>query len=517
MGILSVVPPLIAIFLAIVTRRVIISLFISIWVGGIIYTGGDPFSGLGYTFTWMKDVMIDDWNARFLVLTALLGVGAAFMYKTGGSEGLIRLLEDKLTTKRRVLFLPYILGILVFFNDYANSVIVGNASKDITGKNKVSREKLAYVLDATSAPMATIGPVSDWIGYQVSIIAGAFAAVSITGIEPYYAFLQSIPWNFYSILSLAAVGMFIVMGRDFGPMAKAEHRAETTGELIEKGATPLSSVEEDLGQPFKKDGGSVWFFILPLVTLVAVGIWGLWYTGGGAEGKTMIEALADTDVAEALTWAAFAMTFVGVVIALFQRVGFKELEETVLAGITTMLPAILIIILAWSIGVVTDELGTAEYVVGATESWMTPMLMPLLIFIIGMFISFATGTSWGTMAILTPIAIPLAYTIGGEDLIPLAIGAIFSGAIFGDHVSPISDTTIMASIFAGSDHIAHVKTQMPYAIVTAVISGAMFLLYNVISNVYILLVIALVLQFLVLQFLTRRHSRKYPELSNDSS
>src|SRR5699024_3329337 len=158
-----------------------------------------------------------------------------------------------------------------------------------------------------------------------------------------------------------------------------------------------------------------------------------------------------------------------------------ELEETVLAGITTMLPAILIIILAWSIGVVTDELGTAEYDVSATASWMTPMLMPLLIFIMGMFSSFATGTSWGSMAILTPIAIPLAYTIGGEDLIPLAIGSIFSGAIFGDPVSPISDTTIMASIFAGSDHIAHVKTQMPYAIVTAVISGAMFLLYNVIS------------------------------------
>src|SRR5699024_11635087 len=157
------------------------SLGIMIWVGGIIYTGGDPFSGLGYTFTWMKDVMIDDWNARFLVLTALLGVGAAFMYKTGGSEGVIRLLEDKVTTKRRVLFLPYILGILVFVNDYANSVIVGNASKDITGKNKVSREKLAYVLDATSAPMATIGPLSDWIGYHVSIIAGAFAAVSVFG------------------------------------------------------------------------------------------------------------------------------------------------------------------------------------------------------------------------------------------------------------------------------------------------------------------------------------------------
>src|SRR5699024_1645551 len=217
MGWLSIVPPLIAIILAIVTRRVIVSLFISIWVGGSIYTNGNPFSGLAYAFTWMKDVMIDDWNARFLVVTALLGVGAAFMYKTVGSAGLIRLLEDKLTTKRRVLFLPYILGILIFFNDYANSVIVGNASKDITGKNKVSREKLAYVLDATSAPMATIGPVSDWIGYQVSIIAGAFAAVSITGIEPYYAFLQSIACNVCSMLSLAAVGMFIVIGKDFGP------------------------------------------------------------------------------------------------------------------------------------------------------------------------------------------------------------------------------------------------------------------------------------------------------------
>src|SRR5699024_6566270 len=191
MEILSIVPHLVAIILAIVTRRVIISLFISIWFGGIIYTSVDPFNGFAYKLTWMKDVMVDDWNALFLFITALLGVGAAFIYKTGGFNGVIRILESKLTTKQRLLFLPYILVILVFFNDYANSVIVGNASKDITGKNKVSREKLAYVLDSTSAPMATIGPVSDWIGYQVSIIAGAFASAAIVGVEPYYAFLQS--------------------------------------------------------------------------------------------------------------------------------------------------------------------------------------------------------------------------------------------------------------------------------------------------------------------------------------
>src|SRR5690625_3305343 len=282
MDFLSIIPPVVAVVLAIVTRRVLISLFISIWIGGVIVAGGNPLSAVAYTFTWMKDVMIDDWNARFLVMVALLGTGAAFMFKTGGSQGLIRVLEKQLTTKRRVLFLPYVLGILVFFNDYANSVIVGNASKDITGKNKVSREKLAYVLDTTSAPMATIGPVSDWIGFQVSLIAGAMASAAIVGIEPYFAFLQSIPWNFYALLSLCAVPM-IILGKDFGPMAKAEHRAETTGQLIADGASPMSSVENDLGAPFKEDGGSIWNFILPLVTLISVGMWGLWYTGGGAE------------------------------------------------------------------------------------------------------------------------------------------------------------------------------------------------------------------------------------------
>ena len=432
------------------------------------------------------------------------------MFKTGGSEGLIRVLEKRLTTKKRVLFLPYVLGILIFFNDYVNSVIVGNASKDITGKKKVSREKLAYVLDSTSAPMATIGPVSDWIGYQVSLIAGAMASAAIVGLEPYFAFLQSIPWNFYAILTLFAVPM-IILGKDFGPMAKAEYRAETTGQLIEEGATPLSSVENDLGEPFRKEGGNVWNFILPLVTLILVSVWGLWYTGGGAEGKPLMDAIADTDVSIALTWGAFAMSTVGIILALIQGARFKQIEDTLLGGVTTMLPALIIIVLAWSIGTVTDVLGTAEYVVNTTESWMTPALLPFLVFIIGMFISFATGTSWGTMAILTPIAVPLAFNVGGEPLIAMAIGAVFAGAIFGDHVSPISDTTVMSSIFAGSDHIAHVKTQIPYAIVPAVLSGIMYLSYTIIGSSYILLIIGIIAQFFILRYLGNRYQKKHIE------
>lgn len=487
-GIWSIVPPLVAIFLAIISKKVVISLFVSIFIGGLIFNGGNPFAAVATTFTWMKDVMVDEWNARFLVLVAFLGIGAALMYKVGGSGALTRSLRHKINTRKRSQIFAWLLGIIIFFNDYVNSVIVGNAAKDINGEYRVSTEKFAYILDATAAPMATIGPVSDWIGYQVSLIAPVFAALAIVETQAYSAFLTSIQWNFYSLLSLVAVPLFI-LGGDFGPMAKAELRALKTGKLIEEGGVPLSSVEMDLGEPINQEKANVWFFILPLVTLIGVGIWALWYTGGGPSGIGIMEALENTQVDVALTWAAFAMTLVGIVLAFIQRFSMKELEETIMGGIRTMLPALIIMILAWSIGEVTGELGTADFVVSATVNWMTPALLPFLIFVICMFISFSTGTSWGTMAIMTPIGIPLAYSVGGVELIYVIIGAIFAGAIFGDHCSPISDTTVMASIFAGSDHIAHVKTQIPYALIVAVISAGLYLLSIYIKQGWVLLLI----------------------------
>jgi len=246
-GFWSIIPPLVAVGLAIWTKRVIFSLFISIWVGGLIFTGGHPLAAIAVSFDWIKDVMIDPWDARFLVLTMLLGSGAAFMFKTGGSHALTRILEKRLTNGKRSQLLAWVLGIVVFFNDYANSVIVGNASRDINAKYKVSREKLAYILDATAAPMATFGPVSDWIGYQVGLIGAAFVALKIVDVKAYFVFLQSMPWNFYCILSLIAVPM-IILGKDFGPMADAELRAKKTGKLVADGSTPLSSVGADLGE-----------------------------------------------------------------------------------------------------------------------------------------------------------------------------------------------------------------------------------------------------------------------------
>lgn len=507
-GFLSVIPPLAAILLAIITRRVIVSLFFSIWIGGLIYSGGDPFAAIGLTFDWMKDVMTDEWDARFLVLTSLLGVGAAFMYKVGGSRALTKSLEKQINNRRRSQLFTWILGIVIFFNDYANSVITGNATKDINAEFRVSREKLSYIMDATAAPMATFGPVSDWIGYQVGLLVAAFAAIGLVSQQPYFAFLHSMPWNFYCLLSLIAVPMIILM-KDFGPMAKAELRALKEGKLVEDGATPLSSVESDLGEPVNPEKANVFYFIIPLVTLIGVGVWGLWYTGGGPEGKSLMDALADTDVAVALTWAGFAMSLVGMVLAVMQKLSFKQIEETILAGINTMLPAMVIMVLAWSIGTVSGELGTADYVVNATRGWMTAEILPFLIFAIGMFISFSTGTSWGTMAILTPIAVPLAYEIGGIELIYIIIGAVFAGAIFGDHCSPISDTTVMSSIFAGSDHIAHVKTQIPYALVPAGISGVLYLLSSFIPNVWILLILGIVSLYFSIMFLGNRYQKKH--------
>ena len=507
-GFWSIIPPLVAVGLAIWSKRVIFSLFISIWVGGLILTGGNPLAAIATSFDWIKDVMTDSWNARFLVLTMLLGSGAAFMFKTGGTYALTRVLEKRLTTGKRSQLLAWVLGIVVFFNDYANSVIVGNATRDINAKYKVSREKLSYILDSTAAPMATFGPISDWIGYQVGLIGAAFVALKIVDVKAYFVFLQSIPWNFYCILSLIAVPM-LILGKDFGPMADAELRARKTGQLVPEGSTPLSSIESDLGEVTDAEKASIWNFVLPLFTLIGVGIWAIWYTGGGGTGKSIMDALADTEVDIALTWAAFAMTVVGIILALIHGMSLEECEKTVLGGFKTMLPAVLIMVLAWSIGAVCGSLGTADFVVNATKGWMSAALLPFLIFIICMFISFATGTSWGTMAIITPIGIPLAYSIGGIPLVTIAIGSIFAGAIFGDHCSPISDTTVMSSIFSESDHIAHVTTQIPYAMVVAGISAVLYLISPVIRNAFVLLAVGIVAQYFVLRYLGNLYQSKF--------
>ncbi len=503
--ILSLLPPFIAVVVALTTKRVFFSLFAAVLAGGLIKTGGEPIGAVVETFNWIKASMLDEWHIRFLLIIALLGSGAAFIHKTGGSIAIIQSMAGIIKGRRSAQLFTWVLGLLVFFNDYVNAAIVGNATRNIMAKYRVSREKLAYLLDTTAAPVSTLGPISDWIGYQVSLIAVAFVALSLVDQSPYLAFLQSVPWNFYCILSLLAVPMIIFLG-DFGPMAIAEQRALTTGELVAKGDSPLSDVENDLGDPVESGLASIWSFILPIGALVAVAAWSMWFTGGGMEPgeKSLIDIIGHSDISLGLVWASFAMTLVGILMALKVRFSVADCEDIMLSGFRTMLPAIVTMILAWSVAGVTQSLGTAEYVVSITQGWLTPTLLPMLVFCIGMFIAFATGTSWGTMAILTPIAVPLAYQMGDMPMVSVALGAIFSGAVFGDHCSPISDTTVMSSIFSGSDHIAHVKTQIPYAMIPAIISGMLYLVSSLLSSGIILLAIGALTQFMLIKYLSSR-------------
>ncbi len=502
---MSVLPPLVAIIVALASRRVSFALFAGIWCGGIVFAGGDPVVGLEHSFAWMVETVTTAWNAKFLVLIALLGSGAAFVYRIGGSSAVARVLGARITTRKQAQLLPYFLGLIVFFNDYINTIVVGNSCRDICRKHKISTEKLAYLIDSTAAPVATIAPVSDWIGYQVAIVATAFAVNGILDLPPYTAFLRSIPWNFYCLLTIAAIPMIVMLGKDFGAMRQAEDRAEKTGRLVADGDTPLSSVESDLGEPYDADGAGVWHFIVPILALIAATIWGLWSSAGGDTTLGVGELLEKADVSHALLWGAFSMTFVGILLALQRGVSIAECERTLLLGFRTMLPALVIMVLAWTIAAACDALGTSKFFVTSTRDWMTPAMLPVLVFAVAALISFSTGTSWGTMAILTPIAIPIAYAIDGSGnttlTVSIAIGATFSGAVFGDHCSPISDTTVMSSIFSGADHIAHVRTQIPYALVPAGIATVLYLLTSTIGNALLLVAGGLVAQFLIFKSL----------------
>ena len=252
--------------------------------------------------------------------------------------------------------------------------------------------------------------------------------------------------------------MIILMGRDFGPMHKAEQRALSTGALVAAGDVPLSDVENDLGTPFDPSKATVWHFALPLIVLIVATICGLWYSAGGTAVSSIGEALENADVSYALLWGAFSMTVAGIALAIAQKIPFSACEKILLLGFRTMLPALVIMILAWTIAAACDALDTAGYIIAISKDWMTPAILPILVFTIAATISFTTGTSWGTMAILTPIAVPVAYSLIGADgdfsVVHIAIGAIFSGAVFGDHCSPISDTTVMSSIFSRGIHLA---------------------------------------------------------------
>jgi len=488
-------PPLLAIALAFITKQVLIALFAGVWIGGLMATGWDVFGGTATTLGWIISNVTDSWNATILVFDFIIGALIGVLYVSGSMFSLASELSKKIKSAREASFLSWFLGLAVFFDDYTNAVIVGNASRPLTDRLRVSREFLSYIVDSTAAPVAGLAMVSTWIGYEVSLIDDSFnylkSLVSegkITlapDVGAMYAWLMSVPYRYYSILAIILVLLLVITRRHYGPMLKAEHRAVSEGKVIRDDAQPLMPTETVLGSA--KSSAPWWVFVSSVIVLVIVTLLGMWVTGGGDQWWTVsfTEALMNADAATALLWGSFvAYIFAATAVLATKSMRFAEVMDSTVRGMYLMVLANAILVLAWSIKSATEAVGTAEYVVGlATAAGVPAMIVPAVIFLASCFISFTTGTSWGTFGVMMPIAVPMAWQIalaqGADPYIVTyaSIASVFAGGIFGDHCSPISDTTIMSSMFSASDHIDHVNTQLPYALTAAGISAVLFALF----------------------------------------
>ncbi|MBA1335810.1 MAG: Na+/H+ antiporter [Firmicutes bacterium] len=474
-GIISLLPPLLAIILAFVTKQVILSLFLGILVGATMMSGWNPFFGFLRTLDqYILGSAADSWNAGILIFTLSIGGMIGVMGRMGGTQAVAEALAKKAKTAKSAQLVTMLLGVLVFFDDYANTLIVGPTMRPLTDKMKVSREKLSYIVDSTAAPVAGLALISTWIGYEIGLIKDAYAAIGMD-MNAYWLFIQTIPYRFYCILAIVMVFLVAYMKRDFGPMYKAEVRARKEGKVLADGAKPMASDEMTNMKLPENVKLKVSNAVVPILTLVVVAFVGMWYNGGGLElpgnFEGIREAFGNADASVVLIWAAITGGLVAIIMAVAQKIlTLGEGFDAWVDGAKSLVITAIILTLAWSLGSVTGDVGTADYLVGVVTEALPASLLPLLVFLISCVIAFATGTSWGTMAIVVPLAVPLANAYTAALILP-TMGAVLTGSVFGDHCSPISDTTIMSSMASASDHMDHVKTQIPYAVTTAVVAA----------------------------------------------
>ena len=493
-GIFTLIPPIVAILLAFITKNVVISLFIGVLSGGFILnlTGFNVFGALTQAFldfiNRALNSLSDPWNAGIVMQVLVIGGVINLVAKMGGAKAIAEALAKKAKTAKSAQLITWFLGICVFFDDYANSLIVGPIMRPVADKMKISRERLAFIIDAPAAPIAGLAIISTWIGLEVSLISEGFESIGVEA-SGFGVFLQTIPYRFYNILILAFIVITIITLREFGPMRKAEISARKLKDLTNEEIAVTSSHMDEL-EPKEGVKLSIWNAIVPIGALIISAIVAFYYSGYSSimagddiaikaivtnsplSFKAILEVFAASDASIALLQSAIFSTVVAIVMAVWKKIfTISEAIEVWIDGMKGLIITGVILILAWSLGSVIKELGAAEYLVEALNGAIPAFLLPSLIFILGAIISFSTGSAYGTMSILMPLAIPLAYKINPEmSFVIVSTSAVLTGAIFGDHCSPISDTTILSSMGAGCSHIDHVKTQMWYALFVAAIT-----------------------------------------------
>ncbi|MCQ2535689.1 MAG: Na+/H+ antiporter NhaC family protein [Lachnospiraceae bacterium] len=473
---LSLLPPIIAIVLALITKEVYSSLFIGILCGGLLYSG---FSFSGTVTHVLNDGIIaslaDAYNVGILIFLVVLGSMVMLMDRAGGSAAFGRWAASHIKTKFGAMMATMVLGILIFIDDYFNCLTVGSVMRPVTDKHKIPRSKLAYLIDATAAPICIIAPVSSWAAAVSGFVEGA------NGLE---LFVRAIPYNFYAFLSIVMIITISKMNFDYGPMALSD-RSEPKEDNITEKNIPLAGTANP--NPPVSAKGKVIHLVFPIIVLIICSVIGLVYSGGIFEGASFIQAFSDADASVGLSIGSLIALIITIIFYLATKVlNFNECMSSIPEGFKSMVPAILILTFAWSLKAMTDSLGAREYVAGIVAGFADKpaimSLLPAIVFIIGALLAFSTGTSWGTFGVLIPIVVNVFGGNLSNELMIIAISACMAGAVCGDHCSPISDTTIMASAGAECDHIEHVSTQLPYALTVAGVSVVCYIFSGFIRN-----------------------------------
>ena len=481
----SLVPPLLAIVLALVTKEVYSSLFIGVAMGALLYTGFHPWNA----FVALFDIMKNSMNLNILIFDVLLGMIIVLMSKSGGSAAYGKWAGNKIKSKKSAMLATTGLGILIFVDDYFNCLTVGSVMRPVTDRFKVSRAKLAYIIDATAAPVCIIAPISSWAAAVNSYVP------EDAGISGFQLFLRTIPYNLYAILTLLMVFTIILTGLDFGLMKKHEKNA-AAGDLFTSGGEEFDQVKEEE----ISSNGKVIDLVLPVLVLIGTAIGAMIYTGFLGGATDVVTAFAGCDAETSLIFATLITVMFMLALYLPRKViTFKGFMDSFVEGFKMMIPAIGILIFAWSLKGMGDALEIASFVenlVGSNAS--ASVLLPAILFLVAIFLSFSTGTSWGTFAILVPIAIAMFPGADNMQMMIIAVASVLSGAVCGDHVSPISDTTVMSSAGAQSNHINHVTTQMQYAVVVAVVSAIGYVIAGFVHIWWLVLGISAILLLVVL-------------------
>ncbi len=485
----ALIPPVIAIALALITKEVYSSLFVGILVGGLFYANFNLELALNHIIVdGIIGSLSDSWNVGIIIFLVILGMMVCLMNKAGGSQAFGEFAAKHIKSKVGAQLATVLLGGLIFIDDYFNCLTVGSVMRPVTDKHKVSREKLAYIIDATAAPVCIIAPISSWAAAVTSCVDGE---------EGLSLFVEAIPYNFYALLMLFMMIMAIIMKIDFGPMRD-----------YEAAATLAKEVESTKAANGKK--GKVIDLVLPIIVLIISCVIGMIYTGGFFEGESFKRAFANSDASVGLVLGSFVALLITLVFYMVRRVlNLKECMECLPEGFKAMVPAILILTCAWTLKAMTDSLGAGAFVEGLMKGSAAGLMsfLPAVVFLVACFLAFATGTSWGTFGILIPIVVDV-FSATDSTLMVISISACMAGAVCGDHCSPISDTTIMASAGAQCDHVKHVSTQLPYAIFVAVISCITYILAGFVKSAWISLPVGMLLTIVGLLLMKHLNTSK---------